>query len=73
MSRDLAGSKFWWTYPYVHDRGTSHAAEKGVYAMHACSFDSLTATRVHACSFDSLTATRDEKGVPAFCAAALLS
>jgi hypothetical protein len=29
VARDLGGSKFWWTYPYVHDQGTQTAAMKG--------------------------------------------
>lgn len=29
VARDLSGSKFWWTYPYVHDDTTKHAAMKG--------------------------------------------
>lgn len=30
VARDLGGSKFWWTYPYVHDESTQRAAVKGM-------------------------------------------
>eukprot|EP00879_Flechtneria_rotunda_P021543 GHRR01022706.1.p1 GENE.GHRR01022706.1~~GHRR01022706.1.p1 ORF type:complete len:543 (+),score=179.88 GHRR01022706.1:277-1905(+) len=41
VARDIGGSKFWWTHPFIVDQGSSPAALKGLPVRASCCWNGL--------------------------------